>query len=121
MAWSEGVKATQNADVGVFVNAIQPNAFTQVKAVDFGKNGASKFTARIGTTHNTGVSMEVRLDAKDGALLGAMPVPLTGGNTRWALTTMDIPKVSGIHDLYFVFKGEKPGTIMYFDYWMVSR
>jgi hypothetical protein len=121
IAWSEGVKAAQNAEVGVFVNAVQPNAFTQVKAVDFGEVGASKLTARVGTTHNTGVSMEVRLDAKDGPLLGTMAVPLTGGNDRWVLTSIAIPRVTGVHDVFFVFKGEKPGTLMYFDYWMASK
>jgi len=33
----------------------------------------------------------------------------------------DIEKVTGTQDLYFVFKSDKPGRIMYFDYWMFSK
>ena len=52
IAWSENVKATQNKEVGVFINAMKDGAFTKVKNVDFRNQGAEKFTARIGTTHN---------------------------------------------------------------------
>lgn len=119
-AFSEGIKASQNNEVGVFINAIQ-NGYIKVKEVDFGAAGASKFTARMGTTHNTGVTMEVRLDSKDGNLLATVKVPLTGGDDRWAVVSAEVPKPSGIHDLYFVFKGEKPGRLLYFDYWMFSK
>lgn len=121
IAWSEGVKAAQNKEVGVFVNAIQNNAFVQVKNVDFTKQGATKFRARVGTTHNTGVSMEVHLDTKDGTPVTTLKIPLTGGDDRWAVVQSDIQKITGVHDVFFVFKGDKPGTVMFFDYWMFSK
>jgi len=121
IAWSEHIKAKQNAEVGVFVQAMQDGAYTKVKDVDFA-TGASKFTARVGTTHNTGVTMEIRLNGIDGQLLTTIEVPRTGGDDRWSLVSYDIPTVSGKHDVYFVFKAEsKPGVIMYFDYWMFSK
>lgn len=121
IAFSEGVKSAQNKEVGVFVNAMENGAYTKVKNVDFRKHGPSKFTARIGTTHNSGVTMEVRLNNKEGQLLGTIDVPRTGGSDRWALVTMDMPKVTGVHDVCFVFKGERPGVVMYFDYWMLTK
>ncbi|MDR0573411.1 MAG: glycoside hydrolase family 43 protein [Tannerella sp.] len=121
IAFSEGVKATQNKEVGVFINAMENGAYTKVRDVDFRTHGASKFTARTGTTHNAGITMEVRIDSKNGPLLGMLNVPLTGGDNRWAIQTIDIEKAIGVHDLYFIFKGEKPGRIMYFDYWMFSK
>jgi arabinoxylan arabinofuranohydrolase len=122
MAFSEDVKAAQNTEIGSFVNAMKSNAYTKIKEVDFGNMGASKFTARVGTTHNAGITMEVRLDTKDGPLLTTIKVPITGGDDRWALLSADVPKTTGIHDLYFVFKGDnKQGRIMYFDYWMFSK
>ena len=66
IAWSEGFKSSQNKEVGVFVTAQQDGAFIKVRDVDFRETGANKFIARIGTTHNAPVSMEVRLDKKDG-------------------------------------------------------
>lgn len=121
IAFSEGVKASQNKEVGVFINAMKDGAYTKVSSVDFGLKGASKLTARVGTTHHEGVTMEVRIDNKDGKLLATINVPITGGDNRWSLVTADIAPVTGVHDLYFVFKGNKPGTLMYFDYWMFSK
>ncbi|WP_348823137.1 glycoside hydrolase family 43 protein [Flavobacterium aestuarii] len=121
MAWSKDVKAMQNNEVGVFITAMKNDAFTKVKDVDFRKEGASKFTARVGTTHNSGVSMEIRLDGLDGELIGTIKVPMTGGNDRWQVVTADVKKVTGIHDVYFIFKGKAPAKIMFFDYWMFSK
>lgn len=121
IAWSEGVKSMKNNVVGNFITAKYNDAYTNVKEVDFRKKGASRFTARIGTTHNSDVSMEIRLDSKDGELIGTVKVPTTGGNDRWSVQTIDIKNVSGVHDLYFVFKGKAPSQIMYFDYWMFSN
>jgi len=121
MAWSEGVKSMQNDVVGVFITAMRNDAYTKVKDVDFRENGPSKFTARLGTTHNSSVSMEIRLDSKNGELIGTIEVPMTGGNDRWTLRTIDVEKVTGTHDVYFVFKGKAPSKIMYFDYWIFSK
>ncbi|HBY54194.1 MAG TPA: carbohydrate-binding protein [Marinilabiliales bacterium] len=120
IAWSEGVKSMKNNVDGNFITAKYNDAFTKVKEVDFGKEGASKFTARIGTTHNGNVSMEIRLDTKDGELLGTLNVPMTGGNDRWALQTIDVKKASGIHDLYFVFKGNE-GDLFNFNWWKFDK
>ncbi|MBW4888504.1 glycoside hydrolase family 43 protein [Mucilaginibacter sp. HMF5004] len=121
IAWSENVKATQNKEVGVFITAMANGAYTKVKDVDF-RDGASLFTARVGTTHNTGITMEIHLDSIDGKLLANPKIPLTGGDDRWALVSASVPKIPGVHDLYFVFRGEnKPGVILYFDYWSFSK
>ena len=121
IAWSKDVKSMQNKEVGIFITAMKNNAFTKVRDVDFRESGASKFTARVGTTHNGNVSMEIRLDSLEGELIGTVKVPMTGGNDRWALVTADIKKVSGVHDLYFIYKGNAAEKIMYFDYWMFSK
>lgn len=121
MAWSEGVKAMKNDVVGNFITAQYTNAYTKVKAVDFRTEGASKFTARMGTTHNGNVAMEIRLDSKEGKLIGTVQVPMTGGNDRWALQTIAIENVSGVHDVYFIFKGKAASQLLYFDYWMFSN
>jgi arabinoxylan arabinofuranohydrolase len=121
MAWSKDVKSMQNNEVGVFITAMKNDAFAKVNDVDFRKEGASKLIARLGTTHNSDVSMEVRLDGVVGKLIGTIKVPMTGGNDRWALVTTDVKKVTEIHDVYFVFKGKASSKIMFFDYWMFSK
>lgn len=117
IAWSEGVKSFQSPQVGVFITALRDGAFTKVREVDFGKQGASRFIARLGTTHNAEILMEVRLDDKDGQLLATVKVPRTGGSDRWRLVEAEIRKVTGVHDVCFVFKGKAPKDLAYFDYW----
>ncbi|WP_286753591.1 MULTISPECIES: glycoside hydrolase family 43 protein [Sphingobacterium] len=122
IAWSEYVKSYQNEKVGVFIKAKKDGAYTCVKNVDFGERGASNFFARVGTTHNGGVSMEVRSGAIDGALLATIQVPMTGGDDRWTtVETILANKVKGVHDLYFVFKGKAPSNILFFDCWKFGR
>lgn len=122
ISWSEHVKSFQNNKVGVFITALKNGAYTCIKNVDFGDKGATTFFARVGTTHNGGVSMEVRSNAVDGPILTTIQVPITGGDDRW--TTIDTPlsdKVSGVHDLYFVFKGKAPSNILFFDCWKFGK
>lgn len=122
ISWSQGVKAGQNKKVGVFITATKDGAYSSVKKVDFGTNGASSFSARVGTTHNGGVTMEIRLDKPDGPLAGTLKIPMTGGSDRWAVTDIKLDnKIMGIHDLFFVFKGKAPVNIMHFDYWRFMR
>ncbi len=121
IAWSENVKASENKNVGVFVTAKKNLAYTKVKSVDFGAAGALKFTARVGTTHNSDVSMEVHADGLNGPLLSTIKVPLTGGNNRWAVVSNTASEITGIHDLYFVFKGKVETDLAFFDYWMFTK
>ena len=121
MAFSEGMKAAQNEEVGVFVNAMHDGAYIKVRDVDFRQDGPSRLMARVGTTHNGGVTMEVRADGVQGQLLGTIKVPMTGWDDRWALVETEVSGVSGVHDIYFVCKGNKPGRLMYFDYWMFMK
>ncbi|TDN90377.1 carbohydrate binding protein with CBM6 domain [Salegentibacter sp. 24] len=121
IAWSEGIKSKESSLVGNFIVATRNNAYSMLREVDFRADGASEFTARLGTTHNGNVSMEIRLDALDGKLIGSLEVPLTGGSDRWELVTTTVDKVTGVHDLYFIFKGKAPSEILYFDYWSFSK
>lgn len=121
IAWSEGMKAFQNKQVGVFLTAKKNEAYTKVRDVNFGSKGSSKFHARVGTTHNGNVTMEIRLDSHDGTLLGTIKVPRTGGSDRWELVSIDVPKTIGVHDLYFIFKGPQNTDVMYVDYWRFSE
>ncbi|WP_353137770.1 glycoside hydrolase family 43 protein [Pseudopedobacter sp.] len=122
ISWSEHVKAFQNDKVGVFVKALQNGAYTSAKNVDFGDIGASAFSARVGTTHNGGVTMEIRLGSQEGPIAGTIKVPLTGGDDRWEVVNVKLDrKITSIQDVYFVFKGKAPSNIMYFDYWKFSK
>lgn len=120
IAWSEGMKSYSTPQVGVFVTAVRDGAYIRVRDVDFSK-GASKFIARLGTTHNAEIRMEVRLDGKDGQLLANIKVPRTGGSDRWRLVEAEVSDVQGVHDVYFTFNGKSPKDLAYFDWWMFAE
>ena len=44
IAFSEWMKASQNEEVGVFVNAMKDGAYIKVRDVDFREEGASHIT-----------------------------------------------------------------------------
>lgn len=122
IAWSENIKSYQNKTAGVFIKAKKNGAYSSVKNIDFGKDGATTFSARVGTTHNSGVTMDVRLDNLDGPIIGTVKVPLTGGDDRFETVTVNVPnRITGLHNLYFVFNGKAEKDIMFFDYWMFSK
>jgi len=121
ISWSENIKAGQNKEVGVFITAKKNHAFTKVRSVDFGTEGTRKLTARAGTTHNSKVEIEVRLDNLSGPVISTLKVPLTGGDNRWAIISSDVVKTTGVRDLYFIFKGQEETDLAFLDYWMFSK
>lgn len=121
MAWSKRMKSDYNSQVGVFVTALRNGSYTRVRDVDFGEKAPSRILARLSTTHNADIVMEVRLDGLEGQVLAELKVPRTGGSDRWKLVEKQIPQVTGVHDLYFIFKGKAIRNLAYFDYWKLSH
>jgi len=81
--------------------------------VDFAK-GAASITMSIASLY--GGSIELRADKIDGTLLGTVQVKTAGEGDIWRTTTTPVKNIKGIHDLYFVFKGEN--DLMNVDWWM---
>ncbi|WP_321317483.1 glycoside hydrolase family 43 protein [Labilibaculum sp.] len=113
MAWSEGLKTNKNTSKGMYVTHIHNNDYLQVVGVDFEK-GAKEFEAIV-TSLVIG-KIEIRLDDKDGSLIGNCEIENTGGDDRWKSFTTKVKKVKGKHDLYLVFKGGE-GELFHFDAW----
>ncbi len=112
IAWSEGLKTAKGAN-GMYVTKINNNDYLKVRSVDFAK-GAKKFEATVASV--TGGKIEVRVDAKDGQLIGVCEISNTGGADSWKTFTAKTDKVKGVHDLYLVFVGNE-GELFNFDYW----
>ena len=65
--------------------------------------------------------MEVHLDSIKGEKIAEIKIGNTGGWENWTSVNTEIEKtVSGIRDLYFVFKGEKGVKLMNFNWWQMS-
>lgn len=116
IAWSEGLKTKTADKVGVYVSNIDNNDYIKIRSVDFG-SGAKKFEASVAAI--TSGSIEIRIDEKDGDLLGILSIKSTGGEQNWKTQSGKIKKVNGVHDVYLIFKGEKE-NLFNFDWWKLK-
>lgn len=117
IAWSQGLK-TEKGTNGMYVTDIDNGDYIKVQAVDFGK-GAKKFEASIASV-STNALIEIRLDSIDGPLLGSLKIKSTGGKDTWLNQSGAIKKQSGVHDVYFVFKGTG-SDLFNFDWWKFGK
>ena len=116
IAWSEGLKTKSDETVGVYVSNIDNNDFIKIRSVDLGK-GAKKFKASVATTKSG--SIEIRIDEKDGKLLGSLPINSTGGEQNWKTLSCKVKKAKGVHDVFLVFTGEDE-DLFNFDWWQLK-
>nr|MBD3623354.1 family 43 glycosylhydrolase [Sunxiuqinia sp.] len=115
IAWSEGVKTMSDSKTGIYVSNIDHGDYIKVRSVDFGK-GAKAFVASVASALKGG-KIELRLNNPDGELLGTLEVKNTGGWQNWTTQTSKVTKTSGVHDVYFIFKGGE-NQLFNFDWWM---
>lgn len=118
MAWSVGLKTLKDISTGVYVSKIDNGDYIKVRSVDF-KKGAKVFEANISSEKDGGV-IEIRLDSQDGDLLGTLNVKSTSGLQNWLMQSCEVKKVKGIHDLYFVFKGNSE-SLFNFNWWRFKK
>ena len=114
IAWQEGIEtAMDSATRNVYVTDISNGDYIKVRSVDFAK-GAKSFEASVASV--SGGTIEIRLDSHTGTLLGSCTVNNTGSLQKWAAVSCKTAKTSGVHDVYFVFKGSE-GQLFNFDWW----
>lgn len=115
IAWEEGIEiAADTLSRNVYVTDISNGDYIKVRQVDFGK-GAKSFEASLAAVAEGG-SIEIRLDSRTGTLLGTCAVKNTKELQNWTVQSCKIAKTSGVHDIYFVFKGGE-GNLFNFDWW----
>ncbi|RZJ90259.1 MAG: carbohydrate-binding protein, partial [Chryseobacterium sp.] len=54
-------------------------------------------------------------------VIATLKVPLTGGDNRWAMVSSNMLKTTGLHDIFFIFKGQAETDIAFLDYWMFTK
>ena len=122
MAFSRGVKAEQNDQIGVYITDVHNGDYIKLQNVDFSQQKAVTFTARVASGLRGG-QMEVRIDSIAGQLLGRLEVPATGGWEQWQTLTTDLtlPEDANRRDLYLVFTGRKGPKLFNFDWWEMKK
>ena len=102
----------------MYVHDIDDGEYILLKGVDFGRKGAKKFLASVGSDGYGTIS--IYLDSRDGAPAAVVPVKATGGKTNFSLlTTRFKRRIRGKHDLYLVFNGGGK-DLFTFDWWRMK-
>ena len=118
IAWEEGIEIGTSDKAGIYVTDIDNGDYIKVRSVDFGK-GAKTFQGSVAAL--TGGSIEVRLDKPDGLLVGTCEVKANAaGAEDWRNVTAKINNATGVHDVYFVFKGGN-GDLFNFNWWKFTK
>ena len=127
MDWSEGVKTRFETewegdfdwDRGkrianrLFVTAINYGDYIIVRGIDF-SDGAESVEVSVSPIY--GGKIEIRADKIDGPLIATVEINTTSEEGIWSTFTAPVNKnIKGVHDVYFVFRGEK--DLFYFDWW----
>ena len=130
MAWGYGLKTSYldtefeyDYTVGylprnMYVHDIDNGEYILVRGVDFGRKGAKKIMAALGSDGYG--CMEVRLDAPDGPMKALIAVTPTGGKTVFKTYKAKFKKrIRGVHDLYLVFIGAE-NDLFTIDWWRMK-
>jgi len=107
-SWDKGEKIADR----VFVTPIHNGDYIKVQGVDF-SNGAS--TVDVCVASLRGGKIEIHSDKIDGPIIGTINVTTSGEGDSWKTVSAPIKNIKGVHDLFFVFKGEK--DLFNFDWW----
>ncbi len=113
---------TNNEDCsegGTNVAYIENGDYIGFTGVNFGK-GATAIDFRVGS-QGAKASLEVRLGAPDGELIGSVDIPSTGGWQNWQTITCEIAETKGRQDVYFVFVSENGGYLFNVNWWQIVK
>ena len=130
MAWSEGLKThfetEREGDFDwargrkiadhLYVTSINHGDYMLVKGVDFA-NGAKSIEVSISPVN--GGEIEIHVDKIDGPRIATVDVNSSREAGFWKTFSAPVEKVKGVHDVYFVFRGEK--ELFNFDWWQFSK
>ena len=108
ISWNKGRKIADR----LFVTSINNGDYIKVQGVDFSKRAAS---IDVSVASLYGGKIEIHTDKIDGPILGIVNVNSSGEGEVWKTITTKVKNIKGVHDLFFVFRGEK--DLFNFDWW----
>jgi arabinoxylan arabinofuranohydrolase len=118
IAWAPDIEVEDKTGGGRVVSEIQNGDSIKVESVNF-LTGALSFSASV-ASGGAGGSIELRVGSATGMLLGTCMVAATGGWQEWENVSCDVSnEVTGIQDLYLVFKGGS-GALFNLDHWQFT-
>ena len=97
-----GEEAEKYGSGDMILTGIEDGAWTSVSGVDFGTNGAKKFTFKVKGTGSGNIRICLDLPASDPVGVATVEAP---GKDLVAVS-VELPQaITGQHDLFFVYEG----------------
>lgn len=118
-AWQAGVNtAIIPGCTNLCVTDIHDGDWIVVANVDFGEKGATQFHVRASSI--TGGEIEIRLDSSQGKIVCVLGVGSTGSYDNWDIFSSELSRVTGVHNVFFIFKGDSEHNLLNLDCWWFS-
>jgi glucuronoarabinoxylan endo-1,4-beta-xylanase len=105
-----GTKVFTDGTQGSYLGSISNGSYATYNNVNFGFGTAKGFAASVASVLPGG-TMEIRLDSVTGPLIGTCQVPETAAVQTYTTTYTSISTVTGIHNVYLVFKGSEANNL----------
>jgi hypothetical protein len=86
------------------LGGVSDGAWARYGHVDFTATAPTAFHARASADAAAGGTIEIHIDAIDGPLIGSCAITPTGSWTTYADFSASLTPVTGVHDVYLVFK-----------------
>ncbi|AZT91394.1 carbohydrate-binding protein [Caldicellulosiruptor changbaiensis] len=117
-AWCAGISTKKaNGSNDMCLTGIDSGDWIALSKVDFGSVGPQKFEAMVSNINGKGY-IEIKIDSVDGRTIAVAEVlPQNSSTSQWVKIEAKVENVTGAHDLYFVFKGEKESNLFDMDCW----
>jgi len=95
------------------VTDMKEGSWLAVYGADFNEKGAVSFTVAVRALEGVQGGIQIRLDRPTGEIVGYLPIEADNSGEFKEISTELFKKITGKHDLVFVFTGEG----YEFDYW----
>jgi beta-xylosidase len=112
ISWNKGKRIADK----IIVTSVNNGDYIKVQGVDF-LTGASSVDVNVASLY--GGKIEIHIDKINGPLLGVLNVTTSAEGDVYKTITAPVKKISGVHDLFFVFRGEK--ELFNFDWWQFNK
>ena len=106
--WDKGKKIADR----LYVTGIHSGDYIKLQGADFSK-GTKSVDMSVASLY--GGKIEIHSDKIDGPLLGTVIVSTSGEGEVWKTISTPVNNIKGVHDLFFVFRGDK--DLFNFDWW----
>ena len=100
----------------MYIFDIDDGEYIRLRGVDFAQ-GAKQFCVMAASTG--GCTVSLRLDSKDGQVVGSCTIGKTGNVEKYRLFTGKIKSAAGVHDLYLCFSNVSGDVRL--DWWTVKK